>query len=135
MALSWESLTTRPASTNLLDGLAVGSLVVFTITFLAIAALAIWPRRWRLHRHLGRIRYGRWLSIGAWLASFGLLFLIIRFIELDPFTLGRPIWLVVTMLGILTWLGWLFWMLQGEPARVESTAAHTRRPRKGGSYR
>jgi hypothetical protein len=132
---SWESLTNRPASTEALDGFSAGSLIAFAILFLATAALAIWPRRWRLYRHLGRMRYGRWLTTGAWIAALGLIFLIMRFIQVDPFTLGRPIWLVLSWVAILAWLVWLLWMLRGVPARAESTTPLARRPRKGGQYR
>ena len=132
---SWEHLTTRPASTESLDALTVGSLIVFAILFLILAALALWPRRWGLQRRLGRIRYGRWLSVGAWIAAFGLMGLIVRLMQIDPFTLGRPIWQLIAMLVMFVWVLALVWMIRGEPARVKTVNVPTRRPRKGGSYR
>lgn len=132
---SWEHLTTRPASAESLDELTVGSLIVFAILFLALATLAVWPRRWGLQRRLGRIRYGRWLSVGAWIAAFGLMDLIVRLMQIDPFTLGRPIWQLIAMLAMLVWVLALAWMIRGEPSRVETVNVPTRRPRKGGRYR
>ncbi|MGC4191569.1 MAG: hypothetical protein QM589_10450 [Thermomicrobiales bacterium] len=137
-ALSWDSLTTRPSNGELIDGLSIVSLVVFGCVFVVVSALAIWPRLWGLRRQLGRTRFGRLLSTGLWLSSLGLIFLILRFLQIDPITLARPIWLVVVMIGVAVWIGWFTVMLMfaREPAPVETAAVPVyRRPRRGGSYR
>lgn len=134
--LSWGHLTTRPASTEVLDGMVIASLAVFGVMFVAVSAMVLWPRAWGLRGRLGRERYGRWLSAGLWLASLGLIFLIIRLLRIDPLTFARPIWLVVILAGIAGWIGWLMAMLASTPVPVnERSAPVYRRPKKGGSYR
>jgi hypothetical protein len=136
--LSWDSLTSRPASTASIDGLAVVSLVVFAGMFGVLSLLALRPRTWGLRRRIGRHRFGRWLSTGLWLSSLGLILLILRLLRIDPLTLARPIWLVAILVGVAFWIGWLAVTLGSEPALAEATPARSqayRRPRKGGNYR
>ncbi|MGC4108620.1 MAG: hypothetical protein QM753_20025 [Thermomicrobiales bacterium] len=136
--LSWSHLTSRPPDDALIDGLSAVSLILFAAVFVMVSALALWPRFWGLRRCLGRNRYSRWLSAGLWLSSLGLIALILRFLRLDPITLGRPIWLVVVIVGVAFWIGWLVMMLAGEPAPMTPSGKYPsnhRRPRKGGAYR
>ena len=132
---SWDHLTATPSTTQVLDALSTTSLIVFAAMFLVVSVLALWPRRWGLRRRIGRDRYGRWLSVGLWLSSLGLIFLILRFLQIDPLTFARPVWLLVVLAGIAAWLVWLAVMLS-VPAPAESYPRQiARRPRKGGSYR
>jgi amino acid transporter len=136
--LSWGYLTGRPTATATVDGLAVASLLVFAGMFVVLSILALRPRSWGLRRRIGRDRFRRWLATGLWLSSLGLILLILRFLQIDPLTLARPIWLVVILVAVACWIGWLAVMLMGDLPAAQAEPAlsrASRRPRKGGSYR
>ena len=135
--LSWDSLTARPASGAVVDGLAAVSLAIFTGMFVVLSLLALRPRLWGLRRRVGRDQFGRWLSAGLWLSSLGLILLILRFLQIDPLTLSRPVWLVAILIGVAIWAGWLAVLLGSAPVHPEIAPSHrvARRPKKGGSYR
>lgn len=135
--LSWGSLTARPASGAVVDGLAIVSLAIFAATFVVLSLLALRTRLWGLRRRVGRHRFGRWLSAGLWLSSLGLILLIVRFLQIDPLTLSRPVWLLAILIGVAIWVGSLAVLLASAPAQPEIAPSHrvARRPKKGGNYR
>jgi hypothetical protein len=100
-AFSWDHLTSvprpdevfTPISALFLVACAIGLLVGFT---LYSRPGIMWSR------HLLRVRTARrWGSILMWIGSIGILFFIVGWLQINPFSLGERIWLYLTALALI----------------------------------
>ena len=117
-------LTTRPTPDSANHWLALVSLALFALGVIAAGALSTRPH---LPPFNGRYTH-RFVSLASgmvgWISGVGLFFGIIRLLQIDPATLGRPIWIVLTWIALVIAGGWVF---TKAPADREVRAANKRR--------
>ena len=114
MEAIWRWLTTPPTAAGVLDPVVTIYVVIVTIGFVVSAYLAgpgierlglTTPQRPDLMR---RANTGMWV-FGAALVVFG-----VRALQIDALTLGAPIWLLLSAIGVVVyiistarwWRGW-----------------------------
>src|SRR3712207_4627794 len=94
-------LTTRPTSDEVLNGFAIVSLVVFTLALIASGFYSARPWSPPLGVPFSRGFVRRAASFIGWPAGLGLFFLLIRILQIDPATFGRPIWIVLSWIALI----------------------------------
>ena len=94
-------LTTRPTGDDVLDTFAVVSLVVFTLVLVVAGFYNARPWAAPLGDSFSKHFVRRATSMLGWPAGLGLFFLIIRFLQIDPATFGRPIWIVLSLIALM----------------------------------
>ena len=98
-------LTTRPTADEVTNAFAIVSLVVFTVVLIASGFYAARPWSSPVGDAFSRHFVTRSANMLAWPAGLGLFFLIIRLLQIDPATFGRPIWIVLTWITLITVVG------------------------------
>lgn len=94
-------LVTRPTGDDVLNPFAIVSLVVFTLVLLAAGFYSTRPWAAPLNDQFSRHFVSRAAAMLAWPAGAGLFFLVIRLLQIDPATFGRPIWIVLAWLALI----------------------------------
>jgi hypothetical protein len=132
----WDYLTTPPASGEVLDAFAVIYLAVFLVGFVVAAYLYYRPWTRPIGRMFRRRAVIKATGVAMWVFGIGLFFFLIRLLQIDPFTFGRPIWMwlsVLAVIGLAVWIG-LGW---NEARRDHAAAAAAGQPvhtRRGASH-
>jgi hypothetical protein len=101
----WDWLITPPASSDVLTPLSAAYLGVFLIGFVASAYR---PRGDGCPAAEADSTDGRDLPcarIGLWIFGAGLVFFAVRALQIDPFLLAAPIWMVAAVIALLV-AGW-----------------------------
>ena len=132
----WDYLSTPPASSDVLDA--------FTVIFVAvilvgpIVASYLYYRPWT--RPIGRIFRRRAVikvsGVAMWVFGVGLFFFLIRLLQIDPFTFGRPIWMwlsVLALIGLTVWIG-LGWSKARRDYETTITAGQSVHARRGAPH-
>lgn len=99
----------RPSVDNANHWLALLSLALFAIGMIASAVISTRPSLppfGKKHTQKFAIRA---CTIVGWICGVGIFFGIIRLFQIDPATLGRPIWIVLTWIALIAAIGWLFY--------------------------
>jgi hypothetical protein len=97
-------LTTRPTGDDVLNLFAIVSLAVFAIVVLASGFYSARPWAPPFGERHSRRFIQRGATMLAWPAGLGLFFLIIRLLQIDPATFGRPIWIVLSWIALVVTL-------------------------------
>ncbi len=97
----WNSLTTAPNSGDVLQPFAVIYAFIFVAGF--VISTYLYYRPWT--RPVGQ-RYRRKsvimaMGIAMWVFGIGVFFFLIRLLQIDPLTFGRPIWMWLSVLAAL----------------------------------
>jgi len=100
-------LTTRPTPDQANHWLALLSLVLFALGVVASGVLSTRPALPPFSGKYSQKFVMRACTIVGWICGLGMLFGIIRLLQIDPGTLGRPIWIVLTWIALIAALGWL----------------------------
>ncbi len=103
----WETLTSRPASDDVLNTFAIVSALIFGIVFLLSAVYSARPWMSPVGQTYSRRFVQRAGMVLGWISGIGLFFLLIRLLQIDPATLGRPIWIALTLLALVAAVVWL----------------------------
>jgi predicted transporter len=98
-------LTTRPTADEVTNAFAIVSLVVFAIVLIAAGFYAARPWAPPFGEAFSRSFVTRAANMLAWPSGFGLFFLIIRLLQIDPATFGRPIWIVLSWVALIVAVG------------------------------
>ena len=117
----WDQLTTPPSSGDVLEPFAVAYAALFLAGFVACAYLYYrpWTRPFgRLFRRRSVIKA---TGIGMWAFGIGLFFFLIRILQIDPLTFGRPVWMWLSILDLLVFMALI--ALSWNRSRAEATAA------------
>ena len=94
----WNTLTSVPEAGDVFNVFAVVSMVIFGVVFLASAIYSARPWTPPLGDVYSRRFIRRSATMLGWVAGVGLFFLIIRLLQINPITLGLPIWTLLTLL-------------------------------------
>lgn len=93
-------LTTRPTGDEVLNAFAIISLLVFGVVLIVAGFYSARPWAAPFGEAFSRHFVSRAATMLAWPAAFGLFFLLIRLLQIDPATFGRPIWIVLSWLAL-----------------------------------
>jgi hypothetical protein len=132
-------LTTRPTGDEVLNPFAIISLAVFAIVVLASGFYSARPWSPPFGETQSRRFVQRAATLLAWPAGLGLFFLVVRLLQIDPATFGRPIWIVLSWIALIVTAGALAFLApKDREAKRRRRAGHrpsqlSRRPvrRKG----
>ena len=106
---SWDYLTTVPGPNEVFGPFSVTFLIVFTIGFLvSLVVYNGWAKRWFHDPVLHRMAK-RWAGMGLILFTIGLLLFLIRWLQIDPFSLGMRLWMWLAWVGLIAWLGYILY--------------------------
>jgi carbon starvation protein CstA len=94
-------LTTRASSDDVLNPFAIISLTVFALVLVASGFYSARPWSPPLGETFSRHFVRRSATFLGWASSAGLFFLIIRLLQIDPATFGRPIWILLSWAALL----------------------------------
>jgi hypothetical protein len=94
-------LTIRPTDDEVINAFAIISLVVFAIVLIASGFYSARPWAAPFGEPFSRHFVSRSATMLAWPSALGLFFLLIRLLQIDPATFGRPIWIVLSWVALL----------------------------------
>jgi hypothetical protein len=94
-------LTTRPGSDEVLDAFTIISLIVFGIVLVAAGFYSARPWAPPFGAPFSKHFVRRSATLLGWPAGIGLFFVIIRIVQIDPATFGRPIWIVFSWVALI----------------------------------
>lgn len=124
----WGYLTSPPDSTNVLNAFSIIYLLVFLSGF--VIASYVYYRPWtqpfgRLYR---RTTVKRACTIAMWVFGAGLFFFLIRIVQINPLTLGQPIWMWLSIVALVAMIIWFAYVARNEPrpAAIVGPGGHTR---------
>jgi drug/metabolite transporter (DMT)-like permease len=100
-------LTTRPSPDVANHWLALLSLVLFALGVIAAGYLSSRPGSPPFSGNFTREFVRTATTLVGSICGIGLFFGIIRLLQIDPATLGRPIWIVVTWIALVAAIGLL----------------------------
>ena len=135
---SWDYLTTVPGTDEVFGIWSTLFFVICAITLVAGFLLYLRPQvMWS--RRLMRIRSAqRWGSVLLWTSLLGFFFFVVGWLQINPFTFGERIWLLITLLALVIALALMVVQIRAESdilsrERAATQAAmakgiHTRRP-------
>ncbi|HEV2072527.1 MAG TPA: hypothetical protein VGR29_02700 [Thermomicrobiales bacterium] len=127
----WNDLTSVPDSGEVLNIPSLAAASVFALVFIIAAFYSARPRAKPLGERYSRRFIQRASTLLGWISGFGLFLIIIRYLQINPLSLGLPIWTLLTVLGLL--LAIIMVAIRApsdEEARRRNRATHrrTRRP-------
>lgn len=97
----WNELTSVPDSDEVLSLTSVAVSCVFALVFIAAAFYSARPSAKPLGEQYSR-RFIRWsTTLLGWISGAGLFLAIIRFLQINPATLGLPIWSLLVFLALI----------------------------------
>jgi hypothetical protein len=100
-------LTTRPSPDVANHWLALLSLALFALGVIAAGVLNSRPGLPPFNGNYTRQFVRLVTTVVGTICGVGLFFGIIRLLQIDPATLGRPIWIVLTWVALVTAIAWL----------------------------
>lgn len=126
-------LTTRPTPDVANHWLALLSMALFAIGVIAAGMLSTRPGLPPFNGNFTNKFVSLATALVGWISGVGLFFHIMRLLQIDPGTLGRPIWIVLTWVAMAIALGWLIYKTpadrksrQASRERNVSRKAHTK---------
>lgn len=102
-----EWLTTRPSGDEVLDAFTILSLILFGAVLLASGFYSARPWAAPFGKPYSRHFVRTSATLLGWPAGIGLFFLLIRLLQIDPATFGRPIWIVLSWIALLAALAYI----------------------------
>lgn len=102
--LSWDYLTTQPASGDVLDGFTIVYAALMLLGFVVSAYLYYRPWTKPFGTMFRRRSVLKATTIGMWVFGIGLFFFLIRLLQINPFTFGEPIWMWLSLLAVVALL-------------------------------
>jgi hypothetical protein len=127
----WNDLTSVPDAGEVLSIPSLAVAFVFALVFILAAFYSARPRAKLLSERYSRRFIQRSSTLLGWISGVGLFLVIIRFLQINPLSLGLPIWTLLTFLGLLVAIIMVAIRAPSdEAARRRNQAAHrrTRRP-------
>lgn len=100
-------LTTRPTPDQANHWLALLSLVLFALGVVAAGILSTRPSLPPFNGKYTQKFVMKTCTILGWICGLGMFFGIMRLLQIDPATMGRPIWIVLCWIALVAATGWL----------------------------
>lgn len=100
-------LFARPTPDDANHWLAILSLIVFAFGTIASGFLLTRPDAPPFNSRYTQAFVGKVCSWVGWTCGIGLFFSIIRFLQIDPATLGRGIWILLSWIALIAVMIWL----------------------------
>lgn len=100
----------RPTTDQANHWLALLSLAVFAIGIIGTAVLSTRPSLPPFGSKFTQKFVVKACTIIGWICGVGLFFGIIRLLQIDPASFGRPIWIVLTWITLIAAIGWLVYI-------------------------
>lgn len=122
-------LTTRPSTDVANHWLALLSLALFAVGVIASGFLNSRPGLPPFNGNFTRQFVSRATSVVGTICGIGLFFGIIRLLQIDPATLGRPIWIVLTWVVLFAAAAWLISLAPAD-RKVRSANRQRKQARK-----
>ncbi|HWV25542.1 MAG TPA: hypothetical protein VNZ58_15265 [Thermomicrobiales bacterium] len=120
----WDTLTSVPDSGDVLNAFAVLSLVVFGAIFLAAGVFSARPKTPPLGELYSRRFIKQSTAILGWASGIGLFFLLIRLLQIDPISFGRPIWIAFSWILLIASMAYVgFTSIADKETRRKNRAA------------
>lgn len=107
----------RPSADIANHWLAIVSLGIFALGIVVTAVLSTRPSLPPFGRKYTHKFVVKACTIIGWICGFGLFFGIIRMLQIDPATLGRPIWIVLCWIALIAAIGWLVYSAPADRER------------------
>ncbi|MCA9832621.1 MAG: hypothetical protein KC435_01615 [Thermomicrobiales bacterium] len=101
-------LFTRPTPDEANHWLALLSLAIFTVGTVGAAILATRPGSWPFNGRYTQGFVSKVCGWVGWMSGIGMFFGIIRLLQIDPITLGRGIWILLSWLALIAVSVWLW---------------------------
>ena len=101
-------LFARPSPDEANHWLALLSLAVFAIGTVGAAVLSTRPAAWPFRGRYTQAFVSKACTAIGWASGVGLFFCIIRLLQIDPATLGRGIWILLSWIALLAVSVWLW---------------------------
>jgi hypothetical protein len=99
MAEFWTWLNTPPTTDRVLEPFAVAYLIVFAAGFV-VSAYVNGPDAASLATNrVQRAGMVHWSNVGLWIFGPGLVFFGVRVLQINPLSIGEPIWLVSSVIA------------------------------------
>ncbi len=102
---SWDWLTATPGPAETMEPFSVLFLVVFATGFIVSTSLYYRPWQPPLGRYFRRRAVRNAMTVAMWVFGVGLFFFLIRLLQINPFTLGMRLWMVLAVIAALVLLG------------------------------
>lgn len=133
----WDYLTTQPISGDVLDGFTIVYAALFALGFIASAYFYYRPWSPPVGKVFRRRSVVTATGVAMWVFGIGLFFFLIRILQINPFTFGEPIWMWLSILGVvamfvvigLRWQGARHRV--GQPATTVDARGRTVAPKAG----
>lgn len=127
----------RPSTDQANHWLALLSLVLFAAGVIASGILATRPAAPPFRSQYTRGFVSRACTLVGWICGVGLFFGIIRLLQIDPATLGRPIWIVLSWIALIAAIGWIVSKAPAdrEQRRINDQKRRQRVAQKSGRHR
>ncbi len=103
----WDYLTSAPASGDVLDAFTIIYVVVFLGGFVAAAYLNSRPWTKPFGSMFRRKSVKKASGIAMWVFGAGFFFFLIRLLQIDPLTFGRPLWMWLSVLALVVMIVWI----------------------------
>lgn len=100
----------RPSIDDANHWLALLSLALFAIGIVATAVISTRPSLPPFGSKYTQKFVMKSCTIVGWICGVGLFFGIIRLLQIDPATLGRPIWIVLCWVALVAAIGYLIYL-------------------------
>ena len=99
--LTWDHLTTQPASDEVLNGFAIVYAAVMLLGFVVAAYLHYRPWTKPFGKLFRRRSVLHATFVAMWVFGTGLFFFLIRLLQINPFSFGEPIWMWLSLLAVV----------------------------------
>lgn len=93
---SWDFLTSAPGPDDALSPFSVTFLVFFAVGFIVSTFLYYRPWQPPIGRLFRRRSLRKAMTVAMWVFGIGLFLFLIRLLQINPFTLGNRLWMVLT---------------------------------------
>lgn len=129
---SWDNLTTAPEADAVFGPWSTLYLLICIVGLIIGFLLYSRPRILSSRRLLRTGNTQRWGGILLWIFSIGIFFFLVRWLQINPFSFGEPIWLYLTLLIALVAVSLLVIQIRFESTQLSEEAAQARAARAKG---
>lgn len=132
--LDWDYLSEAPTGNEVLGPFSLVYMVIFGGGFLVASYVYYRPWTRPLGQWVRRKTVRKASSAAVWVFGIGLFFLLIRLLQINPFTFGNRIWMYLCLLALIILLAYFALGYRQAVARTTAERAQGNRYRPGATY-